>query len=167
MHFFTSKKVKHRLEFSSLSQCKECSLLAAKWAESEWGYIRNKGIDFRQKILLRIQDYLYIGFYAREPVAMFALIPNHFAKEIIASQAYPLNVFELMYVFVDKRFRGLGFGKCIVDHAKELARANNADVISFDTLKPSLNRFYEIQGAKMIGQGNLYSEPTDMFYISI
>lgn len=47
--------------------------VAAKWAEDEWGYIRNKGVEYRKEVMLALSDNIYIGTFAGIPVAMFAL----------------------------------------------------------------------------------------------
>lgn len=70
-------------------------------------------------------------------------------------------VSELMYVCVDKPYRGLDFGKQIIEQVKEIAKAQKAEFIMLDTLKPSLNRFYENAGAQIIAENQLFSHPTD------
>ncbi|WP_367606830.1 GNAT family N-acetyltransferase [Legionella sp. W05-934-2] len=74
---------------------------------------------------------------------------------------------ELMYVYVDEKVRGLGFGHQIVNQAKLVAQESAAQLIYFDTLKQSLNKFYEKQGAKVVCEGRLFSEPTDVFRMSV
>ncbi len=72
-----------------------------------------------------------------------------------------------MYVYVDEKVRGLGFGHQIVNQAKLVAQESAAQLIYFDTLKQSLNKFYEKQGAKVVCEGRLFSEPTDVFRMSV
>lgn len=74
---------------------------------------------------------------------------------------------ELMYVYVDKEYRGLGFGKQILDEAKRLAREAGAELMLLDTLKPGLNRMYEKQGTKMLCENHLFSHSTDVFLMKI
>ncbi len=72
-----------------------------------------------------------------------------------------------MYVYVDKEYRGLGFGKQIIEEAKRLTAMAGSDLILLDTLKPSLNRLYEKHGAKVVCEGKLYSHPTDVLSMTI
>lgn len=97
MLLFSSALAKHKLTFTRLSDCMEYLPLAAKWAEDEWGYIRNKGVEYREGVMHALSHDLYIGTYAGQPVAMFALLEH----ELPSSR-------ELMYVYVDKEYRGLG-----------------------------------------------------------
>ena len=104
---------------------------------------------------------VYIGTYAGQPVAMFALLEHEFPNP------RGLSARELMYVYVDKNYRGLGFGKQIIEEAKRLAAAAGSDLVLLDTLKPSLNRLYEKHGAKVVCEGSLFSHPTEVLSISI
>jgi hypothetical protein len=38
--------------------------LVAKWIKGEWGYIRNKGVEFRKGDIQPITNHLYIGTFA-------------------------------------------------------------------------------------------------------
>jgi len=58
-----------------------------------------------------------------------------------------------MYVYVEKEYRGLGFGKQILEKAKKLAKDSESKLILLDTLKPNLNRLYEKQGAEIVCEG--------------
>ena len=51
MLLFSSALAKHKLTFTRLSDCIEHIPLAAKWAEEEWGYIRNKGVEYREGVM--------------------------------------------------------------------------------------------------------------------
>lgn len=104
-------------------------------------------------------------FYAEQPVAMFALLPHEYHMELAIRSSKLLNATELMYVYVDERVRGLGFGRQIADKAKAVAHDADAQLIYFDTLKQNLNRFYENQGAKQVCEGRLFTEPTDVFHM--
>ncbi|HAT2081714.1 N-acetyltransferase [Legionella taurinensis] len=156
MLLFSSALAKHKLTFIRLSDCMEYLPLAAKWAEDEWGYIRNKGVEYREGVMHALSHDVYIGTYAGQPVAMFALLEH----ELPSSR-------ELMYVYVDKEYRGLGFGKQIIEEAKRLTAMAGSDLILLDTLKPSLNRLYEKHGAKVVCEGKLYSHPTDVLSMTI
>ncbi|HCC3243606.1 TPA: GNAT family N-acetyltransferase [Legionella pneumophila] len=156
MLLFSSALAKHRLTFTQLSDCMEYIPLAAKWAEDEWGYIRSKGVEYREGVMRTLSRDVYIGTYAGQPVAMFALLEHEFP-----------NSRELMYVYVDKEYRGLGFGKQVIEEAKRLTTMAGSDLILLDTLKPSLNRLYEKHGAKVICEGKLFSYPTDVLTIKM
>ncbi|CZL29507.1 GNAT family N-acetyltransferase [Legionella pneumophila] len=156
MLLFSSALAKHRLTFTRLSDCMEYIPLAAKWAEDEWGYIRNKGVEYRKEVMHTLRNNLYIGAFAGQPVAMFALLEHDIPHS-----------HELMYVYVDKEYRGLGFGKQIIDEAKRLATEVGADLILLDTLKPSLNRLYEKHGANVVCEGRLFSHPTDVLALKL
>lgn len=130
--------------------------LAAKWAEDEWGYIRNKGVEYREEVMNALSHDVYIGTYAGQPVAMFALLEHEFP-----------NARELMYVYVDKEYRGLGFSKQIIEEAKRLTKVAGADLILLDTLRPNLNRLYEKHDAEIVCEGRLFSHPTDVLQISL
>ncbi|MDW9178586.1 GNAT family N-acetyltransferase [Legionella pneumophila] len=156
MLLFSSAVAKHKLTFTRLSDCMEYLPLAAKWAEDEWGYIRNKGVEYREGVMRMLSQDVYIGTYAGQPVAMFALLEH----EVPDSH-------ELMYVYVDKEYRGLGFGKQVIEEAKRLTAVAGSDLILLDTLKPSLNRLYEKHGAKVVCEGSLFSYPTDVLTIRV
>jgi GNAT superfamily N-acetyltransferase len=156
MLLFSSALAKHKLTFTRLSDCMDYVSIAAKWAEDEWGYIRNKGVGYREGVIHTLRNDMYIGTFAGQPVAMFALLEHEFPHSR-----------ELMYVYVDKEYRGLGFGKQIIEEAKCLALEAGADLILLDTLKPNLNRLYEKHGAKVVCEGRLFSHPTDVLRMTI
>jgi GNAT superfamily N-acetyltransferase len=167
MLLFSTALKKHKLTFTKLSDWMGCLPIAAKWAESEWGYIRKKGIQYRMSVLRSLSDNIYIGSLADIPVAMFALLPHHFHKDLEETKIDLPHAYELMYVYVEKKYRGLGFGKQIVEEAKKMAARLGADLILLDTLKPSLNKFYEEYGAEVVCEGRLLSHPTDVLTIKI
>ena len=156
MLLFSSALSKHKLIFTRLSDCMGYIPLAAKWAEDEWGYIRNKGVEYREEVMNALSHDVYIGTYAGQPVAMFALLEHEFP-----------NARELMYVYVDKEYRGLGFSKQIIEEAKRLTKVAGADLILLDTLRPNLNRLYEKHDAEIVCEGRLFSHPTDVLQISL
>ena len=162
MLLFSSALMMHRLAFTPLSGCMQHLTLAATWAEEEWGYIRNKGVAFREGVLSDMRDQVYIATLNNQPVAMFALLDHEFHPDVQAGSTRLPHARALMYVCVDKDYRGLGFGRQIVDEAKRLARQVGADLILLDTLKPNLTRMYEKQGAVEICEGRLFAEPTDV-----
>ena len=68
MLLFSSALFKHKLTFIKLSDCMGYLLLAAIWAEGEWGYIRKKGVEFRKGVLNGLKENVYIGTFAGKPV---------------------------------------------------------------------------------------------------
>src|SRR3954462_9375445 len=95
---FICSLTKPKLTFTKLSHCRENTALAAKWAEEEWGYIRNKGVEFREEVMRSLSDQVYIGFYANQPLVMFALLEHQLHEELATpSHALPTTR-ELMYV---------------------------------------------------------------------
>ena len=150
MLLFSSALIKHRLTFTNLSECLDNVPLAAKWTEDEWGYIRNKGVEYRKGLMRDLSDEIYIGTLAGIPVAMFALRPHSFHKDLVGPTRKLSPAYELSYVYVEKDYRGLGFGKQIIEEAKRFAVKSGAHLILLDTLKPNLNRFYEKHGAEAV-----------------
>lgn len=153
----SSSFIKHKLNFIPLATCMQHRDTAALWGETEWGYIRNLGVEYRKGVMEALKNNVYMGLYANQPVAMFALLPH---------DTHP-NAVELMYVYVDKSFRGLGFGKQIIEEAKLQAIDSNARLILLDTLKPGLDKMYEKHGATIVGEGRLFSHPTEILAIRL
>ncbi len=113
MLLFSSALAKHKLTFMRLSDCLDYVSVAAKWAEDEWGYIRNKGVEYREEVMRTLSNDVYIATFAGQPVAMFVLLDHAFHPHLIATIDQLPHTRELMYVYVEKKFRGLGFGKQI------------------------------------------------------
>lgn len=154
MLLFSSAKPK--LTFTPLSNCMEHLPIAAKWAEDKWGYIRHKGIQYREGLMRELSNDIYIGTLSGVPVAMFALLD---IKEP--------NTRELMYVYVDKDWRGFGFGHQIIETAKKLTAKAHMNTIKLDTLNPNLNRLYEKHGATVICEGRLFKHPMEVLTIAV
>ncbi|MCE0722906.1 MULTISPECIES: GNAT family N-acetyltransferase [Legionella] len=167
MLLFSAALFKHKLNFKPLSERMEYLSLAATWAEEEWGYIRNKGVEFRKGVLNNLKEHVYIGTLNGTPVALFALFPKEMAPEFNEKKFKAPIISDLMYVYVDKPYRGLGFGTQIIEKAKEIAKTQKAEFIMLDTLKPSLNRFYKNAGAEVIAENQLFSHPTDVLTIRL
>lgn len=167
MLLFSSAMSKHKLTFTKLSNCMKYLDLSATWAEEEWGYIRNKGVEFRKTILSDLKEHTYIGTFNGQPIAMFVLFDKDMSPEFNYGRLKPPVVSELMYVYIDEPYRGLGFGKQVIDEAKQLASHSKAEYIMLDTLKPGLNRFYEKSGGKVIAENQLFMHPTDVLTIKI
>lgn len=167
MLLFSSALTRHRLTFVRLSEHLDYGPLAAQWAEDEWGYIRNKGIEYREGVMRAISRDVYIGIFAGCPVAMFALLEHEFHERLPRVADRPPHTRQLMYVYVDKDYRGLGFGKQIIEEARRLAASSGANLIVLDTLKPRLNRLYEKYEAKVVCEGTLFSHPTEVLTMKV
>ncbi|WED44695.1 GNAT family N-acetyltransferase [Legionella cardiaca] len=166
MILFSSVLGEHKLTFTKLSKCLNHLTVAAIWAETEWGYIRNKGIESRKKILLDMSESVYVGTLADKPVAMFALVEQESLPIKEEWEKLPA-VRQLMYVYVEKNYRGLGFGQQILKEAKKQATLLGADLILLDTLKPGLNRMYMKEGAEFVCENQLFSHPTDVLKMTL
>lgn len=115
----------------------------AEWVEKKWGYIRGfPGMEFRIDNIKKIQDHFFIVTYANQPIGMFALFDYQGMGNRSAN--------ELMYVYVEESFRGLGVGKQIIEFAKIKCKEQKKEMMLFDTLNPNLNHFYKKLGAKII-----------------
>lgn len=101
MLLFSSALMKHKLTFTKLSACMEHLILAATWAEGEWGYIRNKGVEFRKEVLGGMSQQVYIGTLKDQPVAMFALFDHEFHPDLREATDNLPKARELMYVYVE------------------------------------------------------------------
>lgn len=167
MLFFTTAIKKHTLQFKRLSEYtiaeKEQGLmLAATWATKAWGYI-HEDEDFHYKELASNQEHIFIAFFSNQPVAMFGL----FFKPLDSFPATqkrphaPIAAY-LDYVYVDEKFRGLGFARQLVDQAKELAKSSQAQFIYLETLNPNVNRVYLHQGAKQICESQYCGHTTNI-----
>jgi predicted GNAT family N-acyltransferase len=104
-----------------------------------------------------LKDNIHIAFYGDLPVGMFGLFPHETHA----------NTSELMYVYLDKNARGLGFVNQIIAKSKQLAKEQAHTLILLDTLKPKLNHFYEKHGAEVVCENTLFSHPTDVLSISL
>lgn len=101
MLLFSSALRKHKLTFNKLSNCIQYLSIAAQWAEDEWGYIRNKGIEYRKTVIAECKENMYIGCFAGKPVAMFALFDHPLHPELSTMIGSP-KACELMYVYIKK-----------------------------------------------------------------
>lgn len=167
MLLFSSAMMKHKLTFTKLSDCMQHLTLVATWAETEWGYIRNKGVEFREGVFASINEQIYIGSLHEQPLVMFALLDHGFHLDLKEKISSLPQARELMYVYVDKDYRGLGFGRQIIDEAKRLAKDAGADLILLDTLRPGLNVMYEKQGAEVFCEHQLFLHPADALVMRI
>jgi predicted ABC-type ATPase/GNAT superfamily N-acetyltransferase len=160
--YLTMNSFQSPLKISKLSENSPWLEQIAFWIEEKWGYIRNfPGISVRKELIskaLKVGDF-YVLAYENRPVGMFALFNydnKYYANKKIAAK-------ELMYVYVDECFRGLGIGRKIIEAAKKIAYNQGAKTLILDTLNPNLNKFYEKQGAHEICESTLLNHPTTLF----
>lgn len=164
MFFYaTSNRFTGNLKIQPFSDTKNPKWLEqiAKWVEDKWGYIRGfPGLEYRKDAISTIQDHFYVITYGKppQPVGMFALFDYH-------SFSSKINAKELMYVYLEESFRGLGIGKRIIESAKKISESQGASMVVLDTLNPNLNHFYEKCGAKVICDGQLLKHPTSVLRI--
>lgn len=146
MFFYATKeKFKFNLKMHNLLEENNPKWVkqVAQWVEDKWGYIRGfPGMEYRVNAIKEIQNNFFIVTYANQPIGMFALFDYHGMGKIQAK--------ELMYVYVEESFRGLGIGKTIIELAKIKCKEQKKEMMLFDTLNPNLNHFYEKLGAKSI-----------------
>ena len=167
------------IKFLRLEDLQETIPIITRWAENEWGYIRNMGIEYRENIFREFikeeNTCLPICYVAvidgsynnstKRPVGMFVLEESK--GEFLERQ----SAVELTYVYVDSPFRYRGIGALIVQKAVEVVRGYAKNIIVFETLRPSLNRFYERLGAKRIrgdwDDVKLFNEPVTKYYMNV
>lgn len=147
--FFAPKIKKNDIHLVTLAECPQYFEQAVAWAEFSWGYLENKHYTAREHIRL-ISDNFYIATYGmgRTAIGMFALQTHTILKNTEYEENKNTKI--LTYVHIDENYRRMGVGSCLIELAKDLALQNGADVILLETLKTSLNKFYEFHGAKVI-----------------
>lgn len=167
--YISSHKFSFKLDVSLLSEEKDESFLEqiAIWTEKKWGYLRgNPGIEKRKELTKAIQDKIYLVKYGNHLVGIFAL-HNHALLESETKSEEKIQVKELTHVYVDERFRGSSVGSRIVNIAKETAKAQGANLIILDTLNPTLNKFYERHGAKVICDNQFLGHPSTLLRMKL
>jgi GNAT superfamily N-acetyltransferase len=163
MFFYTSNKIIHEnITFQRLSEmhnAEACLAQVAEWIEHKWGYLRNNpGIEYRIGILRKDMNCIYIAAYAGIPIGMYAL------KDLDPPVA---DHKELWFVYVDESFRHLGVGSYIMDDVKNRCVGLGVNRITFDTLMPTLNKFYKRKNAFERGEGRLLGAPVTLMQIDI
>jgi GNAT superfamily N-acetyltransferase len=162
MFFYTSNRIIHKnitiKPLREMENIEECLVQVAEWIEKKWGYLRNNpGVEYRVESLRKDIADIYIATYAGLPIGVFGL------KNFNA----PENSIELWFFYVDESFRHLGVGSYMLDKVKSLCADEGLKRIKFDTLTPTLNRFYKKNGADELGDGRLLEAPTTIMQIDI
>lgn len=182
--FFSSAKP--LLKFSKLSQIerdsslyKQCLEAVTMWFTDEWGYLhdqsktREETIMTRKKYLASNADRVHLAFYGDILIGSFRIENKEFDENLMRSQERThmqdaLRTNEIWFIYVESRCRGLGFGRQIVQKIKELSQTEiPARIVLLETLKPSLNHLYKIEGAELICENLLEHHTTDVMRIAL
>ncbi|CAM3916484.1 GNAT family N-acetyltransferase [Vibrio aquimaris] len=136
--------------------------LFAQWAESEWGYVRNKGVEFRTELFKQYIESdgipeMYGLFIQDSPVGMFAI-------EHCESQD---NTLFLNYLYITPKYRSANIGTKTVELAKQICRTYQADFMQLTTLETSMNAYYENLGGHIIGKEYFYTYPATRMEIQL
>lgn len=173
LFYFPPSNAKLNIQFAKLNPQNNPAHLEqiAQWVEDKWGYLRGfPGMSYRRESLAKIANHIYVVTYKGQLIGSFALfdrpvengkikvkrfkVPELKVKGIVAK--------ELMYVYIDEPFRGLGLGKVLINQAKVICENEGANMIVLDTLNTNLNHFYENCGAKVVYEGQLLKHPTSV-----
>jgi GNAT superfamily N-acetyltransferase len=131
------------------------------------------GMDYRRSAIMKIADHFHVMTYAGQLIGCFALFDREVTNGQIKDDRFKvselkvkgINAKELMYVYIDEPFRGLGLGKELMKKVRVLCTNDNANMIVLDTLNPNLNHFYEKCGATVVCEGELLKHPTSILRI--
>jgi len=146
----------------NLIRCPKYLSLFAQWAESEWGYVRNKGVKFRTELFKQYIESngipeMYGLFIQASPVGMFA----------IEDCEYQDNTLFLNYLYITPKSRSAGIGTRTVELAKQICRTYNAEFMQLTTLETSMNAYYENLGGHIIGEEYFYTYPATRMEITL
>lgn len=196
MHLFTTFKPKATItklsEIDTESENYEKYLaLVTQWFTDEWGYIHDKNkpskeeaIADRKKYLEENKEKLNLVFYDNIMVGAFRFENKPIDQEITGASKRKdgqtnsdsqnektwqdkLKTNEIWFIYVDPSARGLGVGRQIIKEIKQLSKDAKFGMVFLETLKPNLNRLYASEGAKLIAEGRLDDNPTDVFMIDL
>jgi ribosomal protein S18 acetylase RimI-like enzyme len=100
-------------------------------------------------------------------VAFFVLRDNGTPAGCGGIQLFGTDYGELKRMYVRPQFRGLGYGRLLVDHLADYARANGVGLLRLETgihQAPAI-RLYERMGFQRIGPfGDYEEDPLSLFY---
>lgn len=166
-----SSKISSSLELKKLtSDDHDLIALVVQWAHEKWHYLATLRTrpDTEKMIRELIAQSIgfYMIFYHDHPVGMFSL-ESWKDKKIIPQFKYLRSSAELDNVYIDVQFRGLGFGGEIVNFAKLAAKEAGCKLMVFNTLTPSLNRFYEKRGAHVVCEERHELFPSEKLLMSL
>lgn len=102
-----------------------------------------------------------------EEVAFFVLRYDDLPAGCGGVQLFGSEYGEVKRMYVRPKFRGLGFGKLILDHLANYARDRGVDVLRLETgvYQPAAVRLYERTGFQRIGPfGSYIEDPLCLYY---
>ncbi len=170
---------KFNIEIVNLASIPSEVSVLAKWAEDQWGYIRNKGVKYRESVFANYASNQgsqlpqcwvaavdsFRGEGLKKPIGMVVLLEGD--ENSINGQHF----MEMIYMYVDAPYRAHNVGTMLVQKAMQVAKSMQVRTILFDTLSPSLHKFYQKVGAKRIGEdwdnGRLYGEPVTKYSMEV
>ena len=173
LFYYPPSNVKLNIQFAKLNLTTNPEHLEqiARWVEDKWGYLRGfPGMVYRRESLTKIANHIYVVTYKGQLIGSFALFDRSVENGHIKVQRFKVPELkvkgivakELMYVYIDEPFRGLGLGKVLINQAKAICQKEGANMIVLDTLNTNLNHFYENCGAKVVCEGELLKHPTSI-----
>ncbi len=170
---------KFNIEIVNLASIPSEVFVLAKWAEDQWGYIRNKGVEYRESVFANYASNhdsqlpqcwvaavdSFRGEGLKKPIGMVVLLEGD--KNVFSGEHFV----EMMYMYVDAPYRAHNVGTMLVQKAMQVAESMQIKTILFDTLSPSLHKFYQKVGAKRIGEdwdnGRLFGEPVTKYSMEV
>jgi GNAT superfamily N-acetyltransferase len=102
-----------------------------------------------------------------QDVAFFVLRENDAPAGCGGIQLFGSAYGELKRMYVRPRFRGLGFGKLLLDHLTDYARMQGVGLLRLETgiHQSAAIRLYEQMGFQRIGRfGDYVEDPLSLFY---
>jgi ribosomal protein S18 acetylase RimI-like enzyme len=102
-----------------------------------------------------------------QQVAFFVLRQDGTPAACGGIQLYGSDYGELKRMFVRPQFRGLGFGKMLVDHLAEHARANGVRLLRLETgihQKEAINLYERVGFQRIPPFGEYVEDPLSLFY---
>jgi putative acetyltransferase len=100
-------------------------------------------------------------------VAFFVLRDNDIPAGCGGIQLFGTDYGELKRMYVRPQFRGLGFGKLLLDHLTDYARVRGVDLLRLETgiHQAAAIRLYEREGFQRIPPfGDYREDPLSLFY---
>jgi putative acetyltransferase len=102
-----------------------------------------------------------------QEVAFFVLRENDTPAGCCGIQLFGTEYGEVKRMYVRPRFRGLGFGRLLLDHLADYARANGVGLLRLETgiRQPAAVRLYERAGFQPIPPFGAYvDDPLCLYY---
>jgi len=160
MNFINEKHGK--IEVIDLTDTPQYLSLFAQWTENEWGYVRNKGVEFRTNLFKQYIatpgiPNMYGLFLNEVPIGMFAI-----------EQCEPAeNCLFLNYLYLLPDYRNSGIGSSTVNVAKRICKSHSAHFMQLTTLDIALNKYYENLGGRVLGEEYFYTYPATRMELTL